>query len=434
MLRLPELREARSAVIDTIRRIVDKAENEKRELTDVEQSAFDAGKKDIERLEGDIRNAEFLADQERRMDGEPIGNGDNRFDAECRQFSLLSAIRSQIPGIAGDFGREIEISRELERRAGRPAQGMLCPTSVFEKRVVTTALPAAGPGSNLIGTDWRPDQFIDILRDAMAVRRLGARVLNGLVGNVDIPRLKASATAQWVAENSAITASDAQFDKISLTPKHVGGLVEVSRNMILQSSPDVEAILRDDLAALLARAIDSVAIAGGSTNQPSGILVNAGVTSVTGTTGNGGAITWANVIAAIASVELANAMTGSLGFLTNAKVTKSMATTLKSTADTSSNFIISEPGANSLAGYPMAVSNLCPSNLTRGTGSNLSAMIFGDWSQLLIGYWSSFDLLVNPYSETAYTKGNVLIRGMATCDVQIRQAKAFAYINDIIAA
>jgi HK97 family phage major capsid protein len=432
-MRLPELREARAAVVDTIRALVSKAESEKRNLSDAEQSAFDAGKKDIEKLERDIRNAEFLADAERRMVGEPVGNGDNKFETECRQFSLINAVRSQIPGIAGDFGREIEISRELERRAGRPAQGMLCPTSVFEKRVVTTGLPAAGPGSNLIGTDWRPDLFIDILRDAMAVRRLGARVLNGLVGNVDIPRLKASATAQWVAENSAITASDAQFDKVSLTPKHCGGLIEVSRNMILQSAPDVEAILRDDLAALLARAADSVAISGGAANQPSGILVNAGVTSVTGTTGNGGAITWANVIAAIASVELANALTGSLGFLTNAKVTKSMATTLKSTADTSSNFIISEPGENSLAGFPMAISNLCPSNLTRGTGTSLSALIFGDWSQLLIGYWAAFDLLVNPYSETAYTKGNVLIRGMMTMDVQIRQPKAFAVINDLIA-
>jgi HK97 family phage major capsid protein len=433
MLNIVSLKEARAAKTDAMRAMVDKATSEKRGLTDAEQAAFDAGKSEIAKIERDLRNAEFLADAERRMVGEPVGNGDNKFDAECRQFSLLNAIRSQIPGMTGDFGREVEISKELERRAGRPAQGMLCPTSVFEKRVVTTGLPAAGPGSNLIGTDWRADQFIDILRDQMAVRRLGARVLNGLVGNVDIPRLKASATAQWVAENSAITASDAQFDKVSLTPKHAGGLVEVSRNMILQSSPDVEAILRDDLAALLARAADSVAIQGGGSNQPSGILVNANTTSVT-TGGNGGAITWANVIAAIASVELANAMTGSLGFLTNAKVTKSMSTTLKSTADTSSNFIISEPGENSLAGYPLAVSNLCPSNLTRGTGTNLSALIFGDWSQLLIGYWSAFDLLVNPYDSAAYSKGNILVRGMATMDVQIRQPKAFAYINDLIAA
>jgi HK97 family phage major capsid protein len=433
MLQLAELKERRAARTDAIRAIVNKATSEKRDLTDQEQAAFDTGKQEIERIERDLRNAEFLAEAERRMQGEPVGNGDNRFETECRQFSLFNAIRSQMPGVTGDFGREIEISKELERRSGRPAQGMLCPTSVFEKRVVTTALPAGGPGSNLIGTDWRADQFIDILRDAMVVRRLGARVLNGLVGNVDIPRLKASATGQWVAENSPLTASDVQLDKVSFTPKHAGAFTEVSRNMILQSSPDVEALLRDDLAALLARAVDSVAIQGGGSNQPTGVLANSNTTAVT-TGGNGAAITWANVIAAIASAELANALTGSLGFATNAKVTKSMSTTLKSTADTSSNFILGEPGANSLAGYPLAISNLVPSNLTRGTGTNLSALIFGDWSQLMIGYWSEFDLLVNPFDATAFPKGNVLIRGMMTCDVQIRQPKAFAYINDLIAA
>jgi HK97 family phage major capsid protein len=432
-MNLPALKETRATKVDALKSILAKAESEKRDLNDNEQSAFDSGKTELERLERDIRNAEFLAEAERRAHGEPVnGSGDKRFEAELREFSLRKAIASQIPGLNIDCGRELEISRELERRAGHPAQGMLCPTAVFERRVVTTGLPAGGPGANIIATDWRGDQFIDRLRDAMVVRRLGARVLDGLVGNVDIPRLKASATSAWVAENAAITASDVQFDKVSLTPKHCGVITEVSRNMILQSSPDVENILRDDFAAQLGAALDKAAIQGGGTNEPVGILATSGVTDVPGGT-NGLALTFANIAALVGAVGGANALSlGGLGFLTNSKVVAKGAVTLKSPTDTASNYILS-PGAGTLADYPLAVTNLVPSNLVKGTsGATCSALIFGAWSELFIGYWSAFDLLVNPYETTAYSKGNVLVRGMLTADIKLRHPESFAKIADII--
>ena len=404
-MNLPALKEQRGAKVDALKAILAKAESEKRDLSDNEQGAFNTGKTELERLERDIGNAEFLAEAERRAQGEPVnGGGDKRFEAELREFSLRKAIASQIPGLNVDAGREVEISRELERRAGRAAEGMLCPTAVFEKRVVTTGLPAGGPGANVIGTDWRGDMFIDRLRDAMVVRRLGVRVLDGLVGNVDIPKFKASATAAWIAENTALTPSDVQFEKVSLAPKHVGVLTEVSRNMILQSSPDIEGILRDDFAAQLGAALDKAAIQGGGTNEPVGVLGTSGVTDVPGGT-TGLALTYDNVVALIGAVAGANALAqGSLGFLTNTKVTTKAATTLKNTADTASNFIIPDPGSGTLAGYPLAVTNLVPSNLTKSTGTNLSALIFGAWSEMLIGYWSAFDLLVNPYEGVAYTQ------------------------------
>jgi HK97 family phage major capsid protein len=148
---------------------------------------------------------------------------------------------------------------------------------------------------------------------------------------------------------------------------------------------------------------------------------------------NGLAPTYPNVVALIAAVGAANALSGSLGFLTNSKVVAKAATTLMSAADTSSSFIVAEPGAGTLAGYPLAVSANVPSNIVKGTsGATLSALIFGDWTQLLIGYWSAFDLLVNPYETTAYTKGNVQIRGMLTADIKLRHPESFAKQADII--
>ena len=279
---LASLKEARAAKTDAIRAIIAKATSENRDLSDQEQSAFDTGKVDIERLERDIANRQFIDELERRETGKPVEGGDRAFEVECREFSLVRAIASQIPGMNVDAGREKEVSRELERRAGRAAEGIMVPTAVFEKRIVTTTTPAGGPGANIIATDWRGDMFIDRLRETMVIRRLGARVLSGLTGNVDIPRLKASATAFWVAENQAITLSDPQFDKVSLTPKHCGVLTEVSRNMVQQSSPDIEDLLRSDFAQLLAAALDGAAIQGGGSNQPTGILATSGVGDVPG--------------------------------------------------------------------------------------------------------------------------------------------------------
>jgi HK97 family phage major capsid protein len=256
-------------------------------------------------------------------------------------------------------------------------------------------------------------------------------VLGGLVGNLSVPRLKASATASWVAENAAISASDPQTEQVTFGPKHVGGIVELSRNMLQQPSLDVTRMVENDLTQLIAVALDAAAIKGGGSNQPSGLLAaGSGITIVPGAA-DGLAPSWDNVIALIAAVDVANALGGSLGFLTNGKAVKAMRTTAKTATDTASNMIM--PDATTLAGYPLGSTQNVPSNLTKGSGTGLSALIFGDWSQLMLGFWSDLDILVNPFESTAYSKGNVQVRAMATADVKIRQPLAFAAITDLIA-
>jgi HK97 family phage major capsid protein len=279
MMNLPSLREARSAQADAIRAIVAKATAEKRDLSEQEQSAFDQGKSEVEKLEKEIRNAEFLADLERRMDGDKImvGSGDNRLDVELRSFSLRKAILSQVPGHFEDCQRERELSNEIARRAGRPFSGIAVPMQVFhqpiEKRVITSeSNTAVSGGGELIGTDLMGGMYIDALRAALVIRALGATVLADLRSNVDIPKLNTSATAGWIAENSAITPSDQDFASVQLRPKHVGAITEFSRNMLLQSTPDIETLIRGDFAAVLAREIDKAAINGGGTNEPTGIM------------------------------------------------------------------------------------------------------------------------------------------------------------------
>jgi hypothetical protein len=139
-----------------------------------------------------------------------------------------------------------------------------------------------------------------------------------------------------------------------------------------------------------------------------------------------------NIQALVGTVDTANALAGRLGFASNSKVAKTMRTTLKTTADTSSNFILGDAIAQ-LAGYPLAISQNVPSTLTKGTGTGLSALVFGDWSALVVAEWSALDILVNPYG-TSYSAGGVDVRAMASVDIGLRHAPAFAAITDLIAA
>ncbi len=324
------------------------------------------------------------------------------------------------------------MSKELEKRSGRHFEGIAVPMRLFthapyEKRVVTTALPSGGPGANLISTDYRGDQFIDILRPNSVVYRSGATMLTGLVGNVTIPALTVDNTLAWVAENAAISATDPEVDPVTLAPKHAGVITEYSRNMLLQTSPDIESILRTDMAKVIASGVDKAAIKGGGSNEPVGILGTSGIGDVPGDT-NGLVPTWANVLALIATVQNANG--SAMGFLSTFNAVKKMRSTVR-VASTDSRMIME--GKDLLADYPLAASNNVPNTLTKGTsGAVCSALIFGSWSEVLIGVWSELDVLVNPYETTAYSKGNVQIRAMATLDIKLRHAASFAATKDLL--
>jgi len=434
-MRLRDLHEQRARVATSLRALIDKPEGEGGDLSEAQETRFGELKVELAGVEKKIERQTLVDEAERRATGTPLtGTGDANLDDALDSYSLRNAIAEQIPDFAAhiDTARERELSVELSRRAGRAPQGIMVPMQVFrrklETRVMTTAAPAGGPGGNLIAVDHLGGQYIDILRRKLVMQRLGARVLSDLRGDVEIPKLSLSAAGHWVAENAAIAASDPEVDPVTLSPKHVGAITEYSRNMLLQSSPDIEELLRNDFAGVLANAVDAAAISGGGANEPVGILKTAGIGVVDMSAGP----TWATVLELIADLEIANAE--GAAFLTNPKVVKLLRSTRK-VAATDSAMI--QDGPNALAGYPLASTNNVSSTLTDGGGVpvfNRSALIFGDFSQVLIGYWSVFDILVNPYESTAYSKGNVQIRGMVTCDVALRHPEAFAAAVNVNAA
>lgn len=425
---LKDLLERRSNTIAAMRQLTASPAGTGGDLSDEQGAKFDEMRADLTKLEKDIERAQVLTDAERRMAGQSVtGSGDANLDRELRNFSLVRAIAGQA-GIQGvDAARERELSAEIARRAGRPFQGMAVPMAVFhqtlEQRTLTVGSDPAG--GYLVQTDVAGAQFIDRLRAALVVRRLGARVLTGLVGNLDLPKLTDSATAGWVAENTALTPSNQAFGKVSLTPKHCGAITELSRNMLQQPSIDVENLVRADFAQILAAAVDVAAINGsGAGAEPQGILGTADIGDIA-MGANGGALTADKVRDLIGTVDDANAGEGALSFLTNTKV-KTAALKLK---DGQGQYL----GLPTVfGGAPSAFSNNVPSNLTKGTSVGVcSPLIYGNWSDLILAYWSELDILVNPFEATAYAKGNVQIRAFVTMDAAVRHPESFAAIQDL---
>lgn len=356
---------------------------------------------------------------------------------EIRSFSFVKAMRAlanpQDRRAQDEAAFEFAASEAAAKKEGRTSRGLMVPVDVLYKRDITTSTASGtAKGGNLVATDLLAASFIDVLRNKMVLNTLGAQFLTGLQGNVAIPRKTAASSAYWVAENVAPTESTnaPAFDQVTMTPKTLGAYVDISRRLMLQSSLDIENLVRNDLAASIAVAMDGAAIAGSGTNKPTGVLNTSGIGSVTLGT-NGGAPTWAMVTNLVREVDIDNALNGAAAFLTNGQVKAKLSNTSKQTSGVEGNFILG-PDVNTLYGYPLVVSQQMPANLSKGSGSNLSAMIFGVWSELLIGQWSGIDLMADPY--TGSNAGTVRIVAFHDCDFAVRHPESFAECNEIITA
>ena len=421
------------------------------DTNEIREAATEAAKRDFQKNAGEILK---LAEKHNRRDlandaisqgmtvaqfrgvlldaigeGKPLEQPAHKVDLsekEQREYSFMSAVRGIVNG-SGLRGLEAEINDEIAKNVGRAARGFYAPESFWAgKRDLSVGTDSAG--GFLRPTDHLADQFVDALRARLVFSELGARFMTGLTGDVAIPKLATGVSAGFVAENGATSEVNAVFSQITMSPKSLGAFTDISRHLMIQSDPSVEQIVRDDLLNAIAQKVEDVAIEGGASNEPTGITGTSGIGSVAIGT-NGGDLTWQAITDLVKEVEVDNAAINgnTLAYLTNPKVKSHMASTPK-VASTDSVMLLEAP-YNNVYGYNLAVTNNVPSDLTKGTLSTASALIYGDFSQLMIGLFSTPDVLIDPY--TAGSSGAVRIRVMQEIDVAVRHAQSFAACLDI---
>ena len=359
---------------------------------------------------------QFQAEVLRTMANKPVPTAEvGLTQREARQYSITRAIRALVDRDWTGAGFERECNQAILKRSGlgdAPNGGFYVPYEV-QKRDLT-----AGTGSQggfLVATDNLAGSFIDLLRNRTVVGQLGATMLSGLQGNVTIPRQSSANSATWLTnESTQITESNAAFGQVALSPKHVGAYQEISRQLLMQSSPAVDMLVMNDLARVVAIAIDLAALEGsGASGQPTGISQTAGIGSVTGTS-----LDYADILEFQTDVAGGNALAESCAYVTTPAVAALLAGRQRF-ASTDTPLWEGNLLDGRVSGF-RAVSTL---QLTA------ASMIFGDFSQVIIGDWGMLEIAMNPYDN--FQAAITGIRAIQTVDVGIRYAAAFSRATSI---
>ncbi len=360
----------------------------------------------------------------------PLRNDDiGLTQKETRNFSIMRLARALHPQ-AGSAMREqaafefeaVQSAEDMDTSETK-SKGTRMPREVLRSWIMpgTSAYETmmskrdlnTSDDSDLIPTEHRAGSFIDVLRNASAVMRAGPTMLQGLSGNVDIPKKATASAGGWVsAEGGNAAESEATFTTVALTPKDIAVYTDMTRRMRQQSSPDIEQLVRNDIAMAIALGIDLGALEGsGSSGQPTGVLNQTGVNKPTAFASVNP--TFAEVVAMETAVADDNALFGNLAYVGRTNMRGALKTTVKDAG--SGQFVMEN---NSMNGYPYIPSN-------QGTDGNL---YFGNWSDVLIGMWGTLDLQLD-YSALALSGGLRMI-AFQTVDVAVRHAVSFAYNND----
>lgn len=362
----------------------------------------------------DEARAAFLEKLGTRQVEQPIRSADvtsndvGLSQKEVKRFSFIRALNylanpgDQSARREAEF--EIEVGNAAAKQYERSSNGIVVPNEVLRRDL---NVGTATAGGNLVDDVLLSGSFIELLRNRLALAQAGMTTLSGINGNISIPKQGSSATAYWVGEGSSPTESQQTIEQINLSPKTCGAFVDYSRKLLLQSSIDVEQMVRDDLARVLALELDRVGLNGsGSSNQPLGIINTTGIGTQTITTFG----TFAEYIGMETDVAVANADAGALRYIINASARGALKSTEK--ASGTAQFVYENDEIN---GYPVTVSNQLENN----------DALFGDFSQLIMAMWSGLDLTVDPYAGA--TAGTVRIIALQDVDFAVKQPGAFCF-------
>lgn len=343
-----------------------------------------------------------------------------------QSFSISKFLREaangddKITGLEGEIAAEGK--KEFERFMGKSGEGVFLPSTLTRSYDYNNA-SEANYGQALVAEGQ--SSYVEALRNAMVAKQLGVRFIDGLVGNLALVK-EGGATAAWLAEEGSASVQKPTYSKVVMKPHRLQIIQGVTYDLIHQSVLAVDNLIMDDLRRAHAEALDAAIFAGtGSSGQPTGILNTSGIGSVA-MGSNGDFLDYGSIVDLETTVGAANGLFGSLAYVTNSKVNGYA----KQTPQIAGYplYLFNDGKTN---GYPVAVTNSIPSTLTKGeTSSKCSAMIFGNFNEVLCAGWGGLQFIIDPF--TAKEKGVLEISAHAYHDVLVRRPACFAAIADII--
>lgn len=425
-MKLSNLKTERGLLFEKMQGLVEI--NKERDFTDEEQKSFDTLSSEIEELDVKIENQERIEKFARKLDKNAAHKTPEQKVQE--RYSLSKAMKDSLKG--GLSGVELEMDQQarheakhLEFESGNVGMGFAIPTVIAEQRTTLTAGTAATAG-NLIETSLR-GPIIDSLQPMPVVMGMGARMLPSAQGDFEIPRETAAATTAWEGETDAAFETAVTFDKLAFTPNRLGAFIPISKQLILQNPFIADQELATYIREATERKLDATFINGdsGGTDPFDGILNISGIGDVAGGT-DGAVPTWGNIVSLESELSTDNALMGSLGYLTTPAM-KGVLKTIKK--DAGSGIFIAE--GSEMNGYRLVTSTQVPSNLVKGaSGAVCHAIIYGNFSDMLVARWGGYDVVIDPYTGASTTVIKVYVNSW--WDMNVRHAESFAAMQDAL--
>lgn len=437
MKTLIELRELRAAKIQAQEALITLAESEGREFTEAEKASFDNLTAEVEAMHDEVRRAEQV--EQLRINKAKDAAARKAPEAKVMERASIARGIAEIAKGRALTGAEAELSQEADREAQRSGvggvQGFGIPSWGIDytggKRANEYIAGTDGQGGYTVQKEVQP--IVEGLRPASVLSTLGITVRNGLQGNLRFPT-DGVMTGAWESEIAANNQAYTTISYVDSSPKRFGAYVDVSKQLLIQSTSISEAYIRRQLELTIGTAIDQTGIEGGGSGEPVGILGNSGITilwaggaSASGVNADGAGLAWADLTKLYKSVVAENVMMENLAFLTTPGVLDKGSRTPRQTSGVEGNFIFNE--TMRAYGQPVVISTNVPSDLTKGSGTALNAMIFGNFSELSLHVWSGLDLVVDNLTQAT----NSVVRVVANTHLDwcITRPKAFAAIKDI---
>jgi HK97 family phage major capsid protein len=444
--RSQELRQKAAKKTKALGDLLEKVSVEARAYTDDEVKQKDALKAEIADLEARATDAEFVEAraQDDADNGEgvtvSIAGGNPSSDSDTKEmrkavsdFRFVRGLHLQLRKKNLD-GLEAEMTQEAQKEArgfGGQVEGVAVPASFMEEaRQMERRAATVGTSGNAgvtVDTQMQND-MIRTLRPTPSIIGLGARRLEGLTSDVEFVRATANTVSSWKGETATADETDAAFELLEMSPKRLTAFTEFSRQLLIQSSiPDsVEMFLREDLNTSDELALDLAAITGSGVGSiPEGVMNTTGINDVV-IGANGGAATRDLLIECLEKLALKNVKIESLAWLFTPRV---MTQLMKTKLDAGSGKFLLENLGDTLLGFPYTASTQVPADGAKGTGTDLNALIFGNFRELIVGSWGGRQVIMNPYSKDK--EGMVRLTTHGYHDVGVRRPGSFSVIRDI---
>lgn len=285
-------------------------------------------------------------------------------------------------------------------------------------------------------------ELIELMRNKEALVNAGARTVPlPPQGRIKYPRQTAASNAYWVGENAPITESTIGTGEVTLQAKKLAVFIKAPNELIRFASPAAEALMRDDMTKTLALTLDLAGLQGAGTDtQPRGILNMPNINRLTSSSpgANGDALVGQDIYRMIAIVEESNMEFQT--FIMRPKTLYAyyqMRTDAVAQGDAQGPFLynlIREAGDGvkpTLGGYEVVKSTQISQGRVKGSRSNLTYILGGNFNELLIGMFGAIEFASTTVSDGAFINDQTWIRGILSADIQARYEACFVLLDNL---